>query len=269
MTKTAGSMIEGKSSFQFKHAIVRRPSASIAKGLRALQGPDPDPDKFTSQHDAYISALEAAGLCVTVLPALEDFPDSVFVEDAGLCIADTAIVLRPAAPTRRGEAAAVRPELKNAFQTVIDLPGPGFVDGGDILVSDCETMIGLSARTDAQGIDTLSGILDDLGVRCRLVETPQQILHFKTDCGLLDGETILSTPRLAATGCFEAYRVIETAPGEDAAANAIRVNDKVFLSANHPHTADRLSSAGYDIVVLDTSEAAKVDGGLSCMSLRF
>lgn len=268
MIKTACGTNEGK-SFRFKRAIVRRPAASIIKGLRALRGPDPDPNRFASQHDAYIGALKAAGLSVTILPALEDFPDSVFVEDAGLCIADTAIVLRPAAPTRKGEAAAIRPALKSAFETVIDLPGPGFVDGGDILVTDTQVMIGLSARTDARGIKTLSSILNDLGMPARLVETPPQILHFKTDCGLLDGSTILSTPRLAATGCFEAYRIIETAPGEDAAANAIRVNDKVFLSANHPRTADRLCSAGYDIVVLDTSEAALVDGGLSCMSLRF
>ncbi len=262
-------------SYRFTRAIVRKPCSNVAKGLRATAvganecADNPDPIEFARQHDAYIDALKSAGLAVTVLPTLEDFPDSVFVEDAALCLRDTAIVLRPAAPTRMGEAAAITPALKRAFATVIELPGPGTVDGGDILVTDAEALIGLSARTDAKGFDTLASILVDLGIAARRVDTPSHILHFKTDCGLLDGQTILATPQLAATNCFADYTVIETAAGEEASANCIRVNDKVFISAGYRATTERLSAAGFAVVELVTSQAAKIEGGLSCMSLRF
>ena len=103
----------------------------------------------------------------------------------------------------------------------------------------------------------------------RIAETPPGVLHFKSDCAILDAETILATPRLSAGGTFADYRVIDTADGEDGAANSIRVNDVVFVPAGFPETADRLTKAGYEVVILDISEAAKLDGGLSCMSLRF
>jgi dimethylargininase len=99
--------------------------------------------------------------------------------------------------------------------------------------------------------------------------TPPGVLHYKTDCALLDEETILATDRLAATGCFDGYKVIHTPASEEAAANAVRFNDIVLLPAGFPKTADRLASAGYTIREIGNSEAAKLDGGMSCLSLRF
>lgn len=261
-------MTEGR-SYKFTHFLSRTPARSIVNGLRDGDGADPNPDLFESQHEAYVEALLASGGSVKVLPALEAFPDSVFIEDPAIVSGSTAIALRPGADTRFGEAAALRPTLVETFDTVIDLPGDGFVDGGDVLLCDDEAFIGLSARTDQTGFDALAGVLGDLGYRARRVETPPSILHFKTDCGLLDSETIFSSRTLAATDCFKGYRVIETPGGEEAAANLIRINDVVLLSAGHPRTEDLLSSQGYTVKTLDTSEAAKVDGGLSCMSLRF
>ena len=237
--------------------------------MRAVSGPDPDPNELAAQHTGYIEALKQAGVAVTILPALVEFPDSVFVEDAALCIANAAIILRPGAPSRRGEAAAIAPALRQTFAEVIELPGPGHVDGGDILAFDDEVLIGLSERTDKTAVAALASILADLGLPTRTVMTPPQILHFKSDCGLLDNRTVLTTPRLAASGCFADYRIIETAPGEEAAANCIRVNDTVFLRADMPKTAARLHQQGYRLTLLQISEAAKIDGGLSCMSLRF
>ncbi len=261
-------MTEGR-SYRFTHFLSRTPARSVVDGLRDGNGDDPNPEKFEAQHAAYVEALLASGGSVKLLPALEEFPDSVFIEDPAIVSGSTAIVLRPGAESRFGEASALRPTLVETFDTVIDLPGDGFVDGGDVLLSDDEAFIGLSARTDQAGFDALAGILSDLGYRARRVETPPEILHFKTDCGLLDSETIFSSRALAATGCFEGYRVIEAPDGEEAAANLIRVNDVVLLSAGHPKTEDLLTSQGYSVKTLDTSEAAKVDGGLSCMSLRF
>ncbi len=230
---------------------------------------DPKPDIFLQEHGIYVQSLEAAGVDVTVLPALEDFPDSVFVEDAALCAGGVAIILRPGAPSRRGEADAIQRTLCTAFERVINLPGHGFVDGGDVLLAQDEAFIGLSARTNQEGLEALSTQLIELGYRPKKVETPSDILHFKTDCGLLDAETVFATRRLAKTGCFDGYRLILAPDGEEASANLIRVNDIVLISAGFPETEALLQDAGYNVVTIPTSQAALVDGGLSCMSLRF
>lgn len=261
-------MTKGR-SFRFTHFLSREPALSVVDGLRDGGAVDPDPALFASQHAAYIATLKDIGGDVTLLPALEAFPDSVFIEDPAICAAGTAVMLRPGAASRFGEAAALRPTLLDVFGAVTDLPGDGFVDGGDVLLSDEDAFIGLSARTDQAGFDALAGVLSTLGYKIRKVETPPSILHFKTDCGLLDSDTIFASQTLAATGCFSGYRVIEAPEGEESAANLIRVNDVVLVSAGHPKTEALLASHGYNIRTLDTSEAAKVDGGLSCMSLRF
>ncbi len=261
-------MTEGR-SFRFTHFLSRHPARSVVDGLRDGGGIDPDPALFGAQHAAYVKALEDIGGPVTLLPALEQFPDSVFIEDPAICSGDTAIALRPGTVSRFGETAELRPTLLGIFDTVIDLPGDGFVDGGDVLLTDHEAFIGLSARTDQTGFNALADVLNDLGYVARKVETPPNILHFKTDCGLLDSETIFSSCTLAATDCFSGYRVIEAPEGEEAAANLIRINDVVLLSAGHPKTEELLTTHGYTVRTLDTSEAARVDGGLSCMSLRF
>lgn len=262
-------MTEGR-SYRFTHALCRKPGASIASGLRAGEGADPDPARFAAQHAAYVAALRDEGAQVTVLEPLEAFPDSVFVEDAALCLAATAIILRPGAPSRFGEAAAITPALQQLFSDVVHLPGEaGFVDGGDILASDDEVLIGLSARTDREGANALRPVVEALGYRMRIVETPPDILHFKTDCGLLDSETVFASAALARSGCLSGYRLIECPQGEEAAANLVRFNDSVLLREGFPRTAELLDREGYQLRLLDTGEAALVDGGLSCMSLRF
>ena len=161
------------------------------------------------------------------------------------------------------------PHLATLYGEILELEGPGFVEAGDILTTAREVLVGRSARTDAAGIAELAGLVARWGYRLREVLTPPGVLHFKTDCSLLDPETILSTPRLDESGCFKGYRVIHTAEGEDAAANAIRFNDIVVMAAGFPRTADRLRAAGYDVRQIGNSECAKLDGGMSCLSLRF
>lgn len=256
-------------SFQFTHALCRQPSQSVTDGLRATDHGDPDPAAFAAEHAAYVAALRRAGCTVTVLPPDEAFPDSVFIEDPALVLEGTAIVLRPGAESRIGEAAALRPSLFQNMHSVVDLETQGFVDGGDILCTDNRVLIGLSARTTAQGAEDLRPLVETLGYTLEILQTPPEILHFKTESSLLDAETVLATPLLAASGAFKGLNVIETAAGETAAANAIRVNDVVFLSAGYPKTAERLDEAGYSVECLNTSQAALVDGGLSCMSLRY
>jgi len=256
-------------SYRFSHTISRRPGNSIVNGLRATSQSDPVPDHFRQEHDAYISVLEKAGVSTIVLPELEAFPDSVFVEDPVLCIDNTAVILRPGAKSRFGEAEVMEVDLQPIFNQVEKLNGKGFVDGGDILLTDNEALIGLSDRTDAEGVEELTSILSSHHYDVRIVQTPPGVLHFKSDCGLLDSETIFSTKALARSGCFNSYNVIEAPEGEEAAANLIRVNDVVILRSGFNKTKHLLEEKGYSVVTSQADEAAKVDGGLSCMSLRF
>ncbi|MBU9699252.1 dimethylarginine dimethylaminohydrolase [Rhodobacteraceae bacterium HSP-20] len=256
-------------SFRFTHAVTRRPAASITRGLRAIDIGTPDLATMQGHHAAYIAALRATGATVVELPPLDAFPDSVFVEDTALCLPQGAIIMRPGAPTRLGEAAEMAPHLRALYTTVAFITGPGTIEGGDILVTGREILVGRSARTDAAGIEELRALVTPWGHTLREVHTPPGVLHFKTDCSLLDAETILSTKRLAASGCFDGYRVIHTADGEEAAANAIRFNDTVLMAGGFPATRDRLTAAGYAVTEIGNSECAKLDGGMSCLSLRF
>ena len=257
-------------SYRFTHAITRKPSSSITAGLRAVDTGTPDLALMQAHHADYIAALRTTGAEVVELAALEAFPDSVFVEDTALCLPQGAVIMRPGAPSRLGEALEMAPHLAALYGDLRHISGAeSFIEGGDILTMGSEILVGRSARTNAQGIAELRDMVAGWGLPVREVFTPPGVLHFKTDCSLLDAETILSTKRLAASGCFEGYRVIHTADGEEACANAIRFNDVVIPPAGFPKTRDLLVASGYTVREVGNSECAKLDGGMSCLSLRF
>ena len=251
----------------FTLALVRAPSPSVVDGLRGVDGPDPDFSRFEAEHRGYRAALERAGVRVEPLAPLPGFPDGVFVEDPALCIGAHAIALRPGAASRLGEADATIGDLRTHFDNVVRIED-GYVEGGDILVTGSEVLVGRSARTDQAGVDALAAAVAPTGLPVRAVETPPGVLHFKTDCALLDHDTVFATSRLAASGCFDGYRVIECPAGEEAAANLIRVNDTVIVRTGFPRTAELLAGHGFALDLVAADEAAKIDGGLSCMSLR-
>ncbi|MBF9032380.1 dimethylarginine dimethylaminohydrolase [Rhodobacterales bacterium HKCCE3408] len=254
---------------EFTHAICRRPGADVTGGLRAVDTGAPDPGRFAADHAVYVAALRDAGVDVTVLDPLPGFPDAVFVEDTALCLPRAAILMRPGAPSRQGEVGPMEPALAALYgEAMFRIDAPARIEGGDILVTAKEIMVGLSARTDAAGVMELAQIAEPLGHPVRVLDTPEGVLHFKTDCSLVAEETILSTPRLAAADPFPGYEIILTAEGEDAAANAIRVNSHVLMPAGFPRTAERLAASGLTVVPLPNAEAAKLDGGMSCLSLR-
>ena len=252
----------------FDRAICRRPARSVTAGLRATDRGDPAFARVVVEHAAYVAALEAAGVTVDVLEALDDFPDSMFVEDPALVFTEGAILLRPGIASRAGETETIEPALRARFKTVLPLPA-GTADGGDVLVTPDAVLIGLSARTDRTGAQALAGCLETLGRRARIVETPPGVLHFKSDCSLLDGQTVLVTARLAASGIFAGLRQVIVLEGEEAAANALRINGVVLAGRDHGHTRTLIESHGYSVVPLDVAEIGKVDAGLSCMSLRW
>ncbi len=257
-------------SYSFTHAITRLPAPSILDGLRAVDTGAPDLARMMQHHADYSKALAETGAKVIQLPALPAYPDSVFVEDTALCLPEGAVIMRPGVPSRLGEAGEMAPHLAQLYPNLHHITGAdSFIEAGDILMCEGEVLVGRSARTNGAGIAELAGILAQWGIKTREVFTPAGVLHFKTDCSLVDAETILATPRLAASGCFDGYRVIHTADGEEAAANAIRFNNLVLMAAGFPRTRDALLRAGYELREIGNSECAKLDGGMSCLSLRF
>lgn len=253
--------------FEFEHAIVREAAPSVVAGI-STAGTPPDYERFADEHRAYVSALAAAGVQVDLLPPLADFPDSVFVEDAAFVLAEGAILLRPGAPSRAGEAAAIARDIERHFDPVGRIES-GLIDGGDILILPDSILVGLSARTDREGAGHFARWAGRLGRTVRVVDTPRGLLHLKSGCSLLGEELVLATPEAAWRGLFEGLEVVVTAEGEAGAANAIRVNDHLLVSAGAPRSAEILARLGFTVIPLPTREIEKLDAGLSCMSLRW
>lgn len=254
--------------FAFNRALVRMPATSTVHGLRAHGGANPSLEGIRREHAAYVRALETAGLTVRRLPPLEEFPDAVFVEDPALVFANGAILLRPGAPTRRGEAAALEAQLRVEFDILFVLE-EGHVDGGDVLVTPETVFIGLSERTDPAGAAALVRLLARLGRRGQVVDTPRDVLHLKSACSLLDEETILATRSMAGSGIFDQFRILTVPESEELAANALRLNSTVLASTEGPHTIELLERTGHKVLPLQTTEIGRLDAGLSCMSLRW
>ena len=250
--------------FDFTHAIVRTPGRSVVNGLR-MGDEAPTYEAVAAQHTNYVSALRAMGLHVDVLPPLEEFPDSTFVEDPALTFPEGAILLHPGAPSRAAEPEHMRAAFARHFNKVLEVGPDGDVDGGDVLVTPATVFIGLSKRTNLTGAKNLQGKLAELGHDSHITETPEGVLHFKSVSSLVAEGTILCTAAMAKF--FEGFKIL-IAP-EDAAPNAIRVNDTVFIGAEYPRTIAMLRAEGLNVTPVPVSEIAKLDAGLSCMSLRW
>jgi dimethylargininase len=220
------------------------------------------------EHGEYVRALEECGLEVDVLPPLEKYPDSLFVEDPALVFGKMAILLRPGAPTRFAEAREIEAPLRERFERVLSM-SVGFADGGDMLLSPKGLFIGLSGRTDRTGATGLAELLQQVGIRAYVVQTPRGTLHLKSDCSLIDEDRVLCTAALAASSIFADYRKLIVPAGEEAAANALRLNDTILVGEAYPRTIDLLRHEGYTVRPMATREIGKLDAGLSCMSLRW
>lgn len=255
--------------FDFDRAIVRAPGRSVVNGLRSAADVMPEHDAIVREHDAYVTALRSAGLSIEVLPPLEQFPDSMFVEDPALVFSEGAILLRPGAASRLGETAEMRDVLARNFPKVLELEGEEYVDGGDVLVTPNAVLIGLSARTCRTGAEALAGKLERFGRKARIVEVPAGMLHLKTGVSLLDEETVLATARIAQSDAFLGFRTLVVSGEDEASPNALRINGTVFLGACYPRTLELVAREGFRVAAVPVSEIAKLDAGLSCMSLRW
>lgn len=257
----------------FTHAIVRLPGSNFHQGLTDVgQGHlgVPDLDRTLVQHEAYCRALEALGLSLTILPADLDHPDSTFVEDTAVVVPGAAIFTRPGAESREGEVERIRPALEPHVQRTYAITAPGTVDGGDICEAGSVVFIGRSHRTNAEGARQLAAFLALEGYESRVVDIREVpgILHLKSGLGALEGRTLVVIEALQAHPAFQDFHRLVVPPEEAYAANCIQVRDHVLIPAGHPAVAALLEAHGFRTLPLDMSEFQKMDGGLSCLSLR-
>lgn len=254
-------------TYSFKNAIIRQPNKSIQNGLSS-QNLHPQYEVIAEEHSNYIKAINEAGLQIKLLESLEEYPDSIFVEDPALTYKSNVIILNPFDPSRNGEKNIIKNEIKHFFDNILFVED-GFVEGGDILNINNHFIIGLSHRTNKLGADNLSKILQSLGATVEIRKTPDDILHFKSECSIIDDDTILVSNKMAQLDYLKShYHLIELPIGEEGAANSLRINDKLLLPDGFVKAEEMLSKK-YNIIKVKVDEVAKVDAGLSCMSLRY
>ncbi len=252
----------------YNKAIVRTPGRSFSQGITTSGLGPPDYQKALEQHREYIQALQDCGLEVIVLEANEDYPDSTFVEDPALITPKCAIITNPGAPSRKGETQEIREVLLDYFPNLEEIQEPGTAEGGDIMRVGSNYYIGLSERTNLEGTNQLIRILESFGLNGTVVEL-ENVLHLKTGVSYLEGGTLLAAGEFLSKAEFIKYQILEISQTESYAANSLWVNGTVLVPAGFPQTEEKIQYAGYQTRVVDVSEYRKMDGGLSCLSLRF
>ena len=252
----------------FKKAIVRTPGKSLIKGISSAGLGIPDYELALTQHADYIEALKECGVEVTVLDADEEYPDSTFVEDVALLTKKCAIITNPGAETRRGEIVAMKKVLEDFYENIEEIHEPGHVEAGDIMMVGDHFYIGLSERTNQSGVNQMIGYLEKYGMSGSVV-TLEEVLHLKTGIAYLENNNLLACGELLTKGEFQKFNTLEIAQDESYAANCIWVNGTVLMPKGYPKARATIEGAGYKIKEVDVSEFRKLDGGLSCLSLRF
>ena len=252
----------------FTNAIVRPPGSSIVYGLTGADRGVPDYKKALEQHRQYVTALETCGLEVRVLDADENLPDSTFVEDVAVLTPHCAVITRPAASSRADEVESIRPVLGDYYSQIVEIIAPGTLDGGDVMQIGVHFYIGLSTRTNLAGAEQLIEILQCYGMTGSTVPVTE-FLHLKTGVTCVTGKSLLAAGEFISRPEFSEFTILPVPDGETGAANCIRINGKILMPAGFPQVREKLITAGEQIVEIDISEYAKLDGGLTCLSLRF
>ncbi len=249
-------------------AVTREVSASLAQcELSFVPRTRIDLVRARDQHAAYRDALQALGCDVVALPEQPAMPDAVFVEDVAIVTDEVAVMTRPGAPSRRREGDSVAAMLGH-YRPLHGIVAPGTLDGGDVLRIGRRVFVGESARTNAEGIAQLRAILGAHGHEVESVPT-RGCLHLKSAVTALDDRSVLLQPAWIDREPFAAYRIVEVDPGEEHAANVLRIGDTVVSPACFPRTHARIRAAGVDVVTVDVSELQKAEGAVTCCSLVF
>lgn len=255
----------------FQNVIVRRPCRAMVEGITSNpQLGKPDYEKALHQHDTYIEALKSCGVQVTVLPADERYPDSCFVEDPAVITRKCAIITNPGAESRNGEKDEIIGAIREFFpeDKIEYIVAPGTLEGGDVMMVGDHFYVGHSARTNEEGIRQFIAILNKHGLTGSEVPLTE-VLHLKTGVNYLENGNMLVSGEFVEKEDFARYNRIEIPEEEAYAANCIWVNGTVIVPMGFPAVEAAVRNAGYPVILVDTSEYRKLDGGLSCLSLRF
>ena len=252
----------------FRNAIVRIPCPSIIDGLTTATLGKPDYLRALEQHQTYTEALKKCGLKIKVLEADDLHPDSTFIEDVALCTSEFAVITNPGAESRRGEIQGIRNVLQQFYGNIEEIISPGTLEAGDVMMAGNHFFIGVSRRTNLNGSEQLIKILEKYGMTGSTI-TLKEMLHLKSGASYLENNNMLVSGELIYYSDLERFNRIIVEPGEGYAANSLWINGTVLVPAGFPETVRKIEDAGYSTIVLDLSEFRKVDGGLSCLSLRF
>jgi dimethylargininase len=252
----------------FTTAIVRTPGESLVHGLTTASLGPPDYERALNQHRDYIRALRSCGLDVMILDADEAFPDSIFVEDTALLTPYCAILMYPGAESRRGEVDTIEPVIRRFYSDVERVTSPGMAEAGDIMNVDTHYYIGLSERTNAEGAGQVIDILNRYRMSGSTLDVNEG-LHLKTGMAYLQHNNLVISDGFMAEETLDPFHTLVIPRQESYAANCIWVNDAVILPSGYPVARERITNAGYSVLETDLSEFQKLDGGASCLSLRF
>jgi dimethylargininase len=257
----------------FSKAIVRTPAESLGQGLTEAGLGCPDIPRTLAQHKGYIEYFEQAGISVTVLPPVENFPDSVFVEDTAVMIPHengcAAFLTRPGAASRRGEVEEIEAAIAARTDEIIRMEEGGLMEGGDVLLMGRIFYVGIDARTNAQGYEQFSKAAAKFGYRTVPVPFTDGMPHLKTELSALDDETLIVSARFAERDEFSGFKKLIVPEGEEYSANCLYLGEKLLAPQGFPKTAELLDKNGFKPDFIDMSEFRKMDGGLTCLSLRF
>ena len=249
-------------------ALTREPARDMSACELTHIGRQPvDVERAAEQHRVYRRALEDCGARVVALPALEELPDSVFVEDTAIVLDELAVLTSPGVESRRPEVQANAAEIAR-LRPVVQVHLPATIEGGDVLRVGRKIYVGLSPRTNLAGVAALSALVAPYGYEVSTVAL-HDCLHLKSGCTAIGDETILANPNWIDASVFRDYEIVAVHADEPWAANALRVGAHVCVGATFPRTAELLARRGYDVRAVDVSEFAKAEGGLTCMSLLF
>jgi dimethylargininase len=252
----------------FTQAIVRKPCKAMVEGLTQADMGLPDFTLACEQHQDYIAALQECGLQVSILPPLEEYPDSCFVEDVALLTAHCAILTHPGATSRRGEVQHIQTAVAQFYPVLEHIKLPGHVEAGDIMMVGSHFYIGLSQRSNAQGAEQLITILNQHNLTGSMVDM-SEMLHLKTGLSYLENNNLLTFGEMNSHSDFAQFNRIEIDQDESYAANSVWINGTVLIPKGFPKALKAVQQLGYQTREIAMSEFQKLDGGLSCLSLRF
>ena len=253
---------------RFKNTIVRRPTPSLVNGITTANLGIPDYDLACDQHEAYIDALRQCGVQVSIMDGDDRYPDACFIEDTALCTPSCAIIMKLGAKSRKGEQLEVKEVLQGFYDVIYELDEGNTAEAGDIMMVGDHYYIGLSDRTNLSGAEQIIGFLKHHGMNGSVVEM-KEFLHLKTGLSYLENDFLCITGEFVSNPIFDSFNKLVIDHSEEYSANCIWVNDKVIVPSGYLKSRALIQSHGFETIEVDVSEFRKLDGGLSCLSLRF